>query len=645
MKMKIAPKFLATIVSATALAAAYGDAVFDTTSGDWMEPANWSTGALPTSADIAKIGKNDGNDYFATLKNPAVPQVVKALYVGADNRDSPSTLVMDNAEIVAAGAGSYVGYQGTSILAANDSTLDFGSQDLMLSRPNRGRCFLALTNSTLSCRKFYSNNGGMSSVLANHSTLSSTMLQFGQQTAGTNGLVHLDNGSTWTVAGNVNSVKGDDRLVLSGGSLLDVLGSFQFLTPNCHAVVTDPGSALYITNGTLQTAFSSSLTITNGAEAHIKSILLNDNAASGAEVVTVTGAGSLLNATASFKVGNRGTNALLRIVDGGTVFMPGLATFYLGGQSADVSNSFVLVSGPGSTLSVPYLYAGHNNTSPTNTLLATDGALVDVRNRLNSYKDNAFRFEDGAALQFNSANPNFYFPVPELCVFDGSSLSFTGIADANVHCSTAAQNNLRNGFRSTYAGDVGFRLAGATNLNSSSQGYTFAADASNPAHFTRLEFIGGTVTNLYRGRDGDAVVIGTADAPESGALVARDSASIIALPFEAHGPLSLRNAMIAFTQGASFSGSIAVDLADLPELAEGEALLDVVGDLDFNSKFVFSGIPAEDGDITLVAYTGDYDGILPTATGMPDGRSLRLRPGSKRIVLADATPITVLIVK
>lgn len=641
---KYSPRLL-LLVSATVAATAYGDATFSPTSGDWMNPANWSTGALPAAADIAKIGKNDGNPYSVSLRNPAAPQTIKALWLGADNRTPPSTLAMENAQLAATSAANYIGYQGTAILAATDSVLDFSGQDLTLSRADRDRCVLALTNSTLSCKRFFSNYGGMSSTLVSHSTLQTAAVQFGQQNPGTNGLVHIDNGSAWTAAGNVNSAKGHDRLVVSGGSRLDVAGSITFLMTNSHIVVTDPGSFLSVSNNTFQTAFASSFTVTNGASAYLKSVLLNDNAASAAADITVAGTGSLLEVWSEFCVGSRTTNAVLRIVDGGAVAMSGSANFYLGGKSAACSNCWVLVSGEGSTLSVPNLYGGWNSASQTNALLATDGALVDVRTRLNSYKDTSYRFENGAALQFHAASPNFSMPSPELCVFDGSSLSFAGVSDADVRCSTAATHVLRDGYRCTYAGDVGFRLAGATNLNSAAQGYTFAADASHPEHFARLEFIGGSATNLYRGRAGDSVSIGTADAPDSGALVARDSDSIVALPFEAYGPVSLRNATISFTQGASFHGPVAVDLAALPELPGGAALLNVEGDLDLDSRFVFTGVPESRADIPLVAYTGDLLGGTIAATGVPGGYSLSLQPGRKRIILSNTIGTTVVLIR
>lgn len=314
--------------------------------------------------------------------------------------------------------------------------------------------------------------------------------------------------------------------------------------------------------------------------------------------------------------------------------MSGSANFYLGGRSAAVSNCWVLVSGEDSTLSVPNLYGGWNSTSSTNTLLATDGALVDVRTRLNSYLDTSYRFEDGAALQFHAASPNFSVPRPELCVLDGGSLSFAGISDANVNCSADTKHVLRDGYRCTYAGYVGFRLSGATNINTSAQGYTFAADANHPEHFTRLEFVGGSVTNLYRGAAGDSVAIATAAAPDSGSLVARDSDSIVALPFAAYGRVSLCNATLSFTQGASFAGPVCIDLANIPDIPEGAAILNVAGDFDFAGKFVFSGVPVDDGDIPIVAYTGDLLGCSLASEGLPRGYALSLRPVSRQVVLS-----------
>jgi T5SS/PEP-CTERM-associated repeat protein len=205
-----------------------------------------------------------------------------------------------------------------------------------------------LTATTLSAQIV---NDGATRVLSNvTNTITRTL------TIGTNGLFTL-----LTLADNA----------LLTNSAHGVIGLNT--TANSNAVRLTSGSARWLMGGTLFVGSNgpfSTLVVSNGASAQANTGIIGSRAASGSNLVLVTGSGSVWSNAIDVSVGSAGPGKLV-IEAGGRVH--GDSGRIGGSQSA--SNTQALVTGPGSLWNnVSFLTIGNN--AGHNRLVVSNGATV-----------------------------------------------------------------------------------------------------------------------------------------------------------------------------------------------------------------------------------------------------------------------------
>jgi T5SS/PEP-CTERM-associated repeat protein/probable HAF family extracellular repeat protein len=295
-------------------------------SGKWETAADWSSGFVPSTSDLADLITNAGNNTVtidAITTNTPGAMTINSLTVAAP-LGSTNTLALSNAGTIS----TPFRIQGAVTLA--------------------GGGVITITNSEFDV----DNTGGG---------------------LGLDGLV----------VGVVGP--GNALAITNGGRVFNDGGSLGYWDSSSNNVVLVTGAGSVWSNGYLCVGFyaaGNQLTIDNGGQAVDGNGYLGMYSTGSNNVVLVTGPGSVWNNLANLFVGVSGVDNQLTVANGGQVVNQGYG--YLS-QNSTSSNNVVLVTGAGSVWSNSIdLYVGFNG--PGNQLtIANGGQVADQYGYLGMY--------------------------------------------------------------------------------------------------------------------------------------------------------------------------------------------------------------------------------------------------------------------
>lgn len=264
------------------------------------------------------------------------------------------------------------------------------------------------------------------------------------------GVVNVDQ----FIATNANgTVGGGITYKLDGGTLNVLAGSTIWITNGNFGIGVTTNANLNYLAGTnlLRIGFNRGLTIGLGS------------------TLRASGVGTLVDVDHPISVGFGGPGNKLLVDNGGTLTVwSGIA---VGSGAAGISN--VGAAAQGSAGSV----------------LVTDGGILRA-NTINTGSNGYGTVTiSNAVLEFSTASPAFSTKSIGTFVITNGTISFLGVTNVNVKGNWSA--SLTN---FVFQGANTFRLDTSTNLNASSQVYTFAS--GSPSNYARLELLNNA---LYRG--------------------------------------------------------------------------------------------------------------------------------------------------
>jgi hypothetical protein len=236
---------------------------------------------------------------------------------------------------------------------------------------------------------------------------------------------------------------------------------------------------------------------------------------------------------------------------------------------------------------------------PGSTLVATSGGVVDfgTTSSLTVNSDNSVT-NAGGVFQFRSANPTITI-TPDVfgaIVFDGGTVSFRGINNADVRCNQGGYP-LDSATKVSWAGANGFRLNAATNINNANQAYMFT-DTLGSTNFARLDLLNGS---LYRGGNVTIGSGGTLTVTGAASTIADDltleSGSTYSVMLDAGGTMS----HVAVNGAVTLGGTLAIELASAPQQDYPYLVMDNNGTVAgaFASSIVYASYDGQTYDFSV----------------------------------------------
>ena len=312
-------------------------------------------------------------------------------------------------------------------------------------------------------------------------------------------------------------LKGNDTRLTLGGTTNAVANAAYLGGAGALSVVTN--YALAVTVG-LNLSARNTLTITNAM---------------------VKGSSS---GTSSY-IGNNSSSNTMNIMAGGSY--SGIGGFFEMGVGASTGNVLNINGGLFATAS--RLYVGRNAGNCGNQVTVTNGGVLEAAwlNCNDASGTGNSITNCGGVFQFIDYNPTISPNPFGTIVINGGSVSFRGIANADVFCNGSGKA-LDSASKLAWAGKNAFRLNSATN-NSTGQAYTFA-DSGSPTNFVRLELLNNS---LYRG---GAVTIG-----DNGGLTVSNGVSTVGsnLTFSASSTLTVDLSSTNAFGGLVVDGNVALN--------------------------------------------------------------------------------------
>ncbi len=512
-----------------------------------------------TNGGINKTGVGTLTLAGANTYSGPTTNAAGTLALGVDNPLGGNTLVMSGGALRAAD-GNARALTNAIVLAANSTFGGPGTGDLLLGDVNLGGSRSIYVSNSVTTFGGVTTNGGITVAGGGRLVLNEaylTNLAF----LGRSSSLELRGGlSTLSVALTVGSGADNTLLVTNGARLL----SFGIGGPNMVggttvstgvlARITGPGSSWVITNSTIASA--------------------------GLRV-----GGSAIGATS-----NR-----LEVLDGATLQVDNL--FQIASASSNASWNSVLVSGAGSRLisllqgTDPYLRVAFSAASlnsaysGTNSLVVTNGALVDTRGLVVGNASNAGNFASiaGATLQFSTNSPDIQIlgvANSNAIYVRDSTIAFRDVTNVNIKANWGVGALGKGLTNITWAGDNAFRLNNAS-LTNGGQDYVFSTGLG-ATNYTRLEMINGTT--LWQG---GSLTIGT-----NGSMLVSNTAATVANAFTNRGSVQVVNSTLSFSQSFTLGTNSSFTLRNATNTL-GAGLV-----IASNSTFGGSGRIASDVTVT-----------------------------------------------
>ena len=482
-----------------------------------------STGAKMYTAGTAYIGWSSPNNTVLVDGTNSLWSVGGSVVVGKNSTGGNMLIVTNGGRVASAGIGIEEGGRLCKLIVTGTNS-SFYSAGL-----NTGFGTQGLTNLLLIANgaSFY-NGGGF---------------QFGKNItyfSPGNEIYVTGAGSTFTNTGSIAMEGSNGYFHVSAGGRAYWGANGMSANVNGRVEVTDQGSSL--SWASCSVAKSSSVIVSNGGVVEVRSgvVQVGVGGTAGADQLAslvATGPGSRLTATNSsqFYFGMDG-NARILASNGGQVSLAdpstgtswGFTIGYGAGKTGTVEvagagSEFTFTAsgtGPGEYGAVRVgdsgvgrlvvtnrstfgfysrsgMSVGSTSNSAGSSVWVADGGLLDFRRQpdnpdgitVGNYPGNSVS-NSGGIFQFAFAAPNITPGAFGNVVVTNGTISFRNIANADVKGNwTGTLTNI------LFQGNNTFRLDAATNVNSSSQAYTFAAGLG-ATNYVNLELLNGST---YRG--------------------------------------------------------------------------------------------------------------------------------------------------
>lgn len=213
----------------------------------------------------------------------------------------------------------------------------------------------------------------------------------------------------------------------------------------------------------------------------LPNVIGNQSSSSGNRV-EVTDDGSLWTVATNLQVGNGGVANTLIVSNAGQVTVAGTIRV---GVASTSSNNLIVVTGAGSMLkSDGFVAVGSNSTTAGSGshIRVTDGGTLEASGLTSGFDGSGSISNIGGVYQFTTANPGITNNTAGSIAITGGTISFRGIANANV------DGNI-TGTRLTnvaFAGDNTFQLNHATNTSVTSYTFDSVANTGDARNYQRL---------------------------------------------------------------------------------------------------------------------------------------------------------------
>ncbi len=380
------------------------------------------------------------------------------------------------------------------------------------------------------------------------------------------------------------------------GGVMNVSGFTMGVGDNSRAEVSMGGTfALRTAAGNVDIGYTgagnySLLSISNDAAVTIDGDSLNvGNPATGTGIVNMAGGTVTLTSTLANKgildIGRGGPGTLN--LSGGT-----LECQHVYYDRYNTSSSHILVSGG-------TLYARNGiavqGSGAGSTLVATGGVVDFGTGNLAVNSDNSVT-NAGGVFQFAKYNPTITPGAFGTIVFDGGTVSFRGINNADVRCNQSGYP-LDSATKVSWAGANGFRLNAATNINNANQAYMFT-DTLGSTNFARLDLLNGS---LYRGGNVTIGSGGTLTVTGVASTIANDltleSGSTYSVMLDAGGTMS----HVAVDGNTTLGGALVIELAAAPVMNQTYLVMDNNGTVagSFSSSSVSASYDGQTYDLSV----------------------------------------------
>ena len=330
-------------------------------SSDWFDMRNWSTGSVPTSSDFAEINTTSPNSPVISTDGVAE---IDALIVGDDKTGSLTienggTLTVDEIAIAEEGG------TGTIVVTGSGSTLSIGNE-INIADEGTGTLTIA-DGATVSV-------GGVDYFIMGSDSKATANLNIGAasgDTAVAPGTLTAD-AITVSIADEANFVfnhtgtEADNYTFSSAISVdsgsenanIQVESGYTIMSgdnSNFGKTVVVDGGTLVVTNNFASSAITvgdsntgSELIVESAGAIALDGDLTIGNSSASSGTVTITGSGASLSVTGSLLVGNEGTGALT-VASGATATVnDGTGTLTIASHSSS-SGSVAIGAASGST--------------------------------------------------------------------------------------------------------------------------------------------------------------------------------------------------------------------------------------------------------------------------------------------------------
>ena len=367
---------------------------------------------------------------------------------------------------------------------------------------------------------------------------------------------------------------------VQSGSVLSRYGYNSALITGPNSTWVMPYCSLWLGRGDLgatnQSAFNTSLIISNSGTAYFKNLYVSVANSSG---VTVT-------------------NNFVTI-DNGYLYVTNSASSAITLGSGGISSGALTIRNGGLVMA-NNLFTGVG--TGTGMVTVTSGGVLEANVISNNTTAGSYNTNNGGIYQFSTTTPTLVPNGAGNIAVNNGGVSFRAVTNADVMSNwNGPLTNL------TFSGANNFRLNAATNTAAASQTYVFDPSLG-VTNYAGLEMVNGATR--YRGQAGNTLVIGS-----GGQMLCSHTAAVVDLPFTNNGTLTLINSTLSFATNATFNGSLHIDAGHLLSLTATVLASNLT--LGASSSLVVTGVGTNATLITYTALSGGFSSITaPTGYGI-----------------------------
>ena len=510
------------------------------------------------------------------------------VYIGFSTNAVGNSLVVSNGAVVEMNNAELdAGYCNAAGAGASRNTINFGGGSILCS----GR----VGNVNVGYQRSTTGGGGFNTMVVTNANLVSKALVLGNYSPSNSVIVQRDvvwdfqNVNNTITVGNGRSNAAGNMLMVDGGILTNV----NWLTVGGYQSV-NVGNSVVLMNGARVFTKPTGGTFMCGRA--------DDGGTAISNRLEITGTATLVNlmggllATCYANYGS-GTGNVIRVSDGATVTNVG--TLASGQYRSAIGNQIIISNAQ--VFVTSGAYAGfYGNTNFNNAIRIVGGGLLEANDlRVNSGATGPVGGNTianvGGIYQFTTKSPSFTILSNDTISITSGTISFRGIANANVNVAGTTLTNL------TWSGTNGFRLDNATN-NVANQNYVFTASCG-ATNYSRLELFNGArfVGNATIAGDG-AMLVSNGVCSVSNLTLEKGGTLQVTLPTNGVAPLAVENSL------ALGGSTLVVALSAVPEFGNTYPVI--------SNVLAQSSLGTFDSTRVMATYAGvDYPmGVRTTAS-------------------------------